>query len=123
MTARTILAQVCGEIPGLQRAAIVLVPDGVVAAHVGGTRESDVEPLVRAALACAPCNSERGTVVEVSLVSAESVLVIETARATGRFLLAVECVHEANLALVTASTRLAAAAFEAAFDSSPWDAA
>lgn len=116
------LALACEQIPGLLRGVAVLVPEGVVLAHLGATRVSDVEPLVRATLRCVSDRPALGNFVEYTLFSTESVLVVEVARATGRFALAAECEHGANLALVMTATRQAAAAFERELDLAPWEA-
>ena len=120
MTAPDELLQVCDQIPGLLRGAVVLVPEGIVVAHFGTARESDVDPLVRATMRCV---KSPGNVVEYTLVSTESILVIELVHATTRFALAAECAHGANLALVMTATRHAAAAFEGSFDFTAWESA
>lgn len=123
MTLRSALARACEQIPGLQRGVVVLVPDGIVIAHLGADRVTDVEPLVRATLRCVADRPALGAFVEYTLVSTESILVVELARTTRRFALAAECEHGVNLALVMTATRQAAAVFERDVDLAPWEAA
>lgn len=123
MSMRGALARVCEQIPGLLRGVVVLVPDGIVIAHLGADRVTDVEPLVRATLRCVGDGPALGTFVEYTLFSAESILVVEVGRAKRRFALAAECEHGANLALVMTATRQAAAAFERDVDLAPWEVA
>lgn len=121
MTPRAALQDACEHIPGLVRGVVVLVPDGIVVAHVGADRERDVEPLARAAMRCLEDRPALGRFVEYTLVSVESILVIEVGRTSSRLALAAECQHGTNLAMVMAATRNAVANFETHFDLAAWD--
>lgn len=120
MTTNRLLLRACEPIPGLLRGAVLLVPDGIVIAHLGVDRASEVEPLVRATLRCVMARPALGDFVEYTLVSTESILVVEVGR-EGRIALAAECSHGANIALVMTATRQAAAVFASEFDIAPWE--
>ncbi|MBL8624683.1 MAG: hypothetical protein JNK64_25470 [Myxococcales bacterium] len=119
MIAGDAIARACGDVPGLLRAALVLLPEAFFLAGHGEARASDYEPLVRAAARClTPRATPRGDVapapfVEYVLVLAHGVIVIEASRQSSRLALVLECDHSANLTLIQLSCRAALAALEA----------
>jgi len=126
MIAADAVTRACADVPGLLRAALVLLPEAFFLAGHGERRASEYEPMIRAA---ARCLTPRPTptlaaapaaFVEYVLVLAHGLLVVEAGRRTPRLALALECDHSANLVLVQRACRQALASIEAELDLAAW---
>jgi hypothetical protein len=111
------IRRACEGVPGLIRAALALLPEGLLIAGIGEEKSFDHEPLVRSAVAClsrrntAP-GGNRDPFVEYVFVCVDQVVVIQAGRREPRLALALVCTREANLAFVLDSTRRALTAME-----------
>jgi hypothetical protein len=114
------LLRVCDDLPGLVQAALVLVPEEVLLARVGGESALDHEPLLRAAVRCFGGPAADDSVVEYLFVTEDHFVVMQRGRKDPRLALAVRCDREKNLALVLGATRAAIAALEAEVDLTGW---
>ena len=112
------LTRACGDVPGLIRAALALMPEGYLITGIGGGA-LDHEPLIRSAARCFAAShvalaSDRAPArfVEFVFVTVEGLVVLQAGRRVPRVGLAVACTHETNLALVITSTRRALESIE-----------
>lgn len=120
------LAHACQRIPGLIRAALMLLPDGILLGSIGGDRVSDLEPLVRAmrrvfTLRATPAISQRNPTAftEYTFVTRDELVVVLAGR-SHRFALAAVCSRDATLGFVTSAARGAITELEAELDLSSW---
>lgn len=117
-----VLSLACAHVPGLVRAALVLMPEGVLLGGLGDGGTFECEPLARTAARCVKLEQvplgdgacARGT--EFVFVGQDAVVVVAGGRAEPRLALAVACNREPNLALVVSSTRAALSNMEKAMD-------
>lgn len=121
------MAGACSDVPGLVRAALALVPDGLLLGRAGEGSAYDYEPLVRSAAACLslrgapPDEDEPCEFVEYAFVTDDEIIVIEAGRHEPRVALALACRREANLAFVVSSARAALARVERDVDLGAFD--
>jgi hypothetical protein len=111
------IKRACEGVPGLIRAALTLLPEGLLIAGIGAEKSFDHEPLVRSAVAClsgrnSVAREHRDALVEYVFVCADEVVVIQGGRREPRLALAFVCTREANLAFVVDSTRRALTSIE-----------
>lgn len=126
-----VVARACQQVPGMMRGALVLLPDGILLAGVGGESVLDLEPLIRSA---SRCFSERvmpalgaaiGTwpaqpFLEYLFVIEDQLVVIQGGRRDPRLALAVACTREHTVGFVLTATRRAMLHLEAEIDLSSW---
>jgi hypothetical protein len=121
------VARACERVPGLVRGALVLLPDALLLAGVGGDSALDLEPLIRSAGRCLA--TRNGPVVggapirpfvEYLFVIHDQLVVIQAGRRDVRLALAVVCTREHNVAFALTAARLAMADVEAEIDLSAW---
>jgi hypothetical protein len=110
------VARACERVPGLQRGALVLLPEGFLIAGIGGDSALDLEPLIRSAgKVPAP------PFVEYLFVTHDQLVVIQGGRRDPRLALALVCSREHNNAVFSLSAaRLAMADVEDSVDFSAW---
>jgi len=108
------LSRACQDVPGLLRAALVLLPDGLLIAGIGAGSVFDHEPLARSAAHClaprdVPLVGDRAAAafVEYLFVIEEELVVIEAGRRDPRLGLVVVCKREVNLGMLLSSSRAA----------------
>lgn len=113
------IARACEPVPGLVRAALGLLPEGVLIAGVGAESSFDQEPLIRSATHCLAARNWPATAARVSadlieyvFVLADQLIVVQGGRQDPRLVLVVVCTREANIAFVLGSTRRALRALE-----------
>lgn len=130
MNMSTAITRACQDVPGLIRAALVLLPEAYFLAGHGDRRAFDYEPLIRAAARClaprpTPAVDARAPAefVEYALVFEHGMIIVEAGRRTPRLALALECDLTANLALVQHACRQALATLEADVDLDAWEMA
>jgi hypothetical protein len=121
------VARACERVPGLQRGALVLLPDGMLIAGVGGDSALDLEPLIRSAGRCFASRESPvlGKVpappfVEYLFVTSDQLVVIQGGRRDPRLALALVCSREHNAVFSLTAARLAMADIEDGVDLSPW---
>jgi hypothetical protein len=121
------IQRACADVPGLMRAVLALVPDGLHLGSVGAERVIDLEPMIRAAARClavrpvpAIRNDRAAPFVEYVLVFDDEVIVVESGRHDPRLALVVACDRVPNLALVQQACRRAIAAIEDTVDLAAW---
>ena len=117
------IAGVCELVPGLLRAALILLPEAELIAGIGGESFLDHEPLVRSAARCLtvranpPVNGgDAVPFVEFLFVLDAEIVVVQGGRRSSQLALAVACSREPNVALVLSSTRAAMAWLESSID-------
>lgn len=118
------LAEVEGLVPGVIRAAVILLPDGVQLAAFGEPHEIDYEPLVRACTRCfgpgagslALAGDQPRRFDEFYALLDDGLVVMQRGRRKSRVALASVCALEVNLALVLTWTRRAIELVEASID-------
>lgn len=121
------VASACELVAGVLAAVLVLVPDGVPLASVGGGAVSDGAALARSAArllaerAAFAAAGPRAPFVEYALVGADRVVVIQRGRSCERVALVVACSTAADLGLLLASCRTALLAIERTVDLSAWE--
>jgi hypothetical protein len=108
------LARACEEIPGLVRAALVLLPEGLLLGGVGDGNSFDYEPLVRSTAHCLStrgvalsCEEQPAAMVEFVFVVDGEFVVIQAGRKDPRLALAAVCTRETNLSFALTSMRRA----------------
>jgi hypothetical protein len=119
------LARACSAVPGLQKAALVLVPEGLVIGGAGAESVMELEPLARSVARLsshAPSASVSGgsTFVEYAFVSEGELTVVRRGQQYPRPALVLSCSRESNLAFVLRASRAAALALEATLDPASW---
>lgn len=123
MNLRGPIERACGGIPGLLRAAVGLLPEGLLIDWIGEGNSFDHEPLIRSAVCCfgehtAPIlgDEEPPQFVEYVFVIEDQLVVMERGRRARHLVLTVVCTREANLAWVLESARQAVQALEESVD-------
>jgi hypothetical protein len=122
------VASACAPIPGLQEAALALLPEGLLLGGVGEGRGFDREPLVRCA-ARALCGSavtsvlstRLTTFVEHLLVGRDKLIVILRGVRYPRLALAISCTKDTNPAFVMSSSRSALRSLETTLELAAWE--
>jgi hypothetical protein len=115
----TVITQSCERIPGLQRAALVSLPDGFLLGATRGAKLLDLEPLVRSAAACVGRGD--GQMAEHVFAMRDQFVVIQTGRTNPRLALIATTTIEPNIAFVLATSRAAMTEVEAAIDLADWE--
>lgn len=116
------IASACEAVPGLVRAAVALVPDGLLIGGLGATSSWEHEPLLRSAMACLAAQGSPSisvnpaSFVEYLFVVEDQLIVIQCGRRDPRLALVAVCTREPNLAFVLSTTRRAIAALEECID-------
>jgi len=120
------VARACERVPGIVSGALVLLPDGLLLAGVGGSA-LDLEPLTRSATRCL---GDRGNdllgrwpaqpFVEYLFVIDDQLVVIQGGRRDARLGLAISCTREHNLGFALAAARRAMIELEDELDLSAW---
>lgn len=118
------LSEVEELVPGVIRAAVILLPDGVQLAAFGEPHAIDYEPLVRActrgfgpgAGSLALAGGEPRRFDELYALLDDGLVVMQRGRHESRIALAAVCALEVNLALVLTWTRRAIERVEASID-------
>jgi hypothetical protein len=126
MKLEAVVARGCERVPGLVRAALVLLPDGFLLAGIGGASVLDLEPLIRSTGRCL-ATSDRpapgawsAPLVEYLFVIHDQLVVIQGGRRDARLALALVCTREHNVGFVLTAARLAMFDVEAGVDLSTW---
>lgn len=122
------VAGACALIPGLQEAALALLPEGLLLGGVGEGRGFDREPLVRCA-ARALCggavtstlSTRLTTFVEHLLVGQDQLIVILRGVRYPRLALAISCTKDTNPAFVMSSSRSALRSLETTLELAAWE--
>lgn len=127
MKIEDVVARACERVPGAVRGALVLLPDGILMAGVGGDSVFDYEPLIRAA---GRCLASRGgpplgsgsdqPFVEYLFVIHDQLVVIQGSRRDARLALVIACTREPNVGFALTATRLAMTEIEAGVDFPAW---
>jgi hypothetical protein len=123
------LSDVKQLLPGVIRAAVVLLPEGLQLGAFGESHAMDYEPLVRA---CSRCfGGEAGALdvgqgeplcfTEYCALMDDSLVLMQRGRRNSRIALAVVCALEVNLSLLLTSTRAAIELIEAAVECAELD--
>jgi len=127
MKLETLVARACERVPGFVRGALVLLPDGLLLAGVGGESVLDLEPLIRSAARCFAgrtgpvlANWRDEPFVEYLFVIHDQLVVIEGGRRDPRLALALACTREHNVGFALSAARLAMTDVEADVDLSAW---
>ncbi len=122
------VADACRDVPGLIRAALALLPEGLLLGGAGEGGAFDQEPLVRSAALCLAARGvsldERGETadfVEYAFVTESEIVVIAASLRDPRLALALACRRETNLAFVVSSARHALARVEACVELGSFD--
>ena len=117
----------CERVPGLVRGALVLLPDGLLLAGLGGETALDLEPLTRSASRCLASRATPGLTagapapfVEYMFVIHDQLVVVQRGRREARLALALVCTREHNVGFALTAARLAMADVEAEFDLAAW---
>ena len=125
----------CDRVPGLVRGALVLLPDGLLLAGLGGETALDLEPLIRSASRCLASRTTPGLsrravepptagppapFVEYMFVIHDQLVVVQPGRREARLALALVCTREHNVGFALTAARLAMADVEAEFDLAAW---
>ena len=127
MKLETLVARACERVPGFVCGALVLLPEGLLLAGVGGDSALDLEPLVRSASRCfagrtgplvADWRDE--PFVEYLLVIHDQLVVIEGGRRAPRLALALACTREHKVGSTLSAARLAMTDIETDIDLSAW---
>ncbi|MGC4093733.1 MAG: hypothetical protein QM756_38700 [Polyangiaceae bacterium] len=113
------LARACEAVPGLLRAALALLPEGLLIGSIGAKGALEHEPLVRTAKRCfeAPRAAPRAEpFVEFVFVTEDQFIAIQAGRQDARLALIVACSREATLGYVLDATRKAMRSLEQSVD-------
>lgn len=123
MKVEAAVARACERVPGLVRGALVLVPDGILLARVGGDSLLDLEPLLRSASRLATRGRPSDAwpaLVEYLFVIHDQLVVIQGGRRDPRMALALVCTREHNVGFALTAARLAMFDVEAGVDLAAW---
>jgi hypothetical protein len=123
MDLRDPIERACGGVPGLVRAVLTMLPEGLLIGVAGGASALDHEPLIRTAMGCFGGSAPptlRGRppsrFVEYLFVVDDFCVAVQGGRRQARMVLIAICTREPNLALVLSSTRRALVELEDALD-------
>ena len=122
------VAGACVAVPGLQEAALALLPEGLLLGGVGEGRGFDREPLVRCAArslcggtVTSTLSTRLTTFVEHLFVAHDQLIVILRGVRYPRVALALSCTKETNPAFVLSSSRSALRALETTLELAAWE--
>lgn len=123
------LSDVKELVPGILRAAVVILPEGLQLGAFGESHAMDYEPLVRACSRCfgeeagGLAGGQEGTLsfTEYCALLDGSLVVMQRGRRNSRIALAVVCSLEVNLALLLTASRAAIGLIEAAVERAELD--
>jgi hypothetical protein len=117
----------CQRVPGVVCGALVLLPEGLLLAGVGGETALDLEPLIRSASRCLASRPAPGLTaqppepfVEYLFVIHDQLVVVQRGRREARLALALACTREHNVGFALTAARLAMADVEAEIDLAAW---
>jgi len=119
------IASACKAVPGVQKAALVLLPEAVIIGGAGAATEGAAgaarTTAVRGAGAAGLGGGPGGSkFIEYAFVSDEELVVIRRGHQHPQLALVLACSRESNLAFVMSETRTAVRTLEAGLDLTAW---
>lgn len=114
------LARACERVPGVVRAALVLLPDGFTIGRAGDADNFELEPLVRAVARCFEPSESDVALIEYLFALPEEYVVIQGGRRDPRLALGLLCSRQYNAPFVRSAARLAMGDVEAEVDLAKW---
>jgi hypothetical protein len=117
------IERACEGVPGLVRAVLTVLPEGLLIGRAGDASALDHEALIRTAIGCfggrappALWGRAPSRFVEYLFVVDDFCVAIQGGRRSGRMALIAICTREPNLALILSSTRRALLELEDTLD-------